>query len=200
MPTDKPKRGGRPTKLNEQVIAEICRFIEAGNWFEVSCRLAGINEETGNVWLKLGRTGQQQGKNKPQPIHKQFAEAVQTAVDRREAALAMQIRKSAQGGTKTHVATKTVTKPDGTKVEERVESLQPPDWRAAAWILERTAPDRWGKQRLEVTGADGGPVKIQNQPVNLSGLTDAEIETLIAAAERLARPGETEGGAGQEAP
>ena len=36
----------------------------------------------------------------------------------------------------------------------------PKDWRAAAFILERRFPDDYGK-RSEVTGKDGGPVKVE---------------------------------------
>lgn len=34
-------------------------------------------------------------------------------------------------------------------------------WQAAAWYLERTAPNRWGRRSsVEVTGAEGGPVRM----------------------------------------
>ena len=39
----------------------------------------------------------------------------------------------------------------------------PPDWRAGAWIAERRWQKRWLKpSKLEHTGADGGPVQVQN--------------------------------------
>lgn len=34
-------------------------------------------------------------------------------------------------------------------------------WQAAAWWLERRAPDRWGRQRQEITGANGGDIVIK---------------------------------------
>ena len=34
------------------------------------------------------------------------------------------------------------------------------DWRPAAWSLEHRRPKDYGRQRLEVTGADGGPVPL----------------------------------------
>jgi hypothetical protein len=32
------------------------------------------------------------------------------------------------------------------------------DWRASAWLLEHCLPQHFAKTRLEVTGADGGPL------------------------------------------
>lgn len=46
-------------------------------------------------------------------------------------------------------------------------------WQAAAWYLERTAPNRWGRRSaLEVTGAEGGPVRID--------VSIDELETKVA--------------------
>lgn len=32
------------------------------------------------------------------------------------------------------------------------------NWKADAWFLERSYPDRWGRTRLEVTGSNGAPM------------------------------------------
>lgn len=48
-----------------------------------------------------------------------------------------------------------------------------PAW--AAWYLERKSPDVWGRRRLEITGADGGPVEVSFDP---SKLTDEQLREI----------------------
>lgn len=42
-----------------------------------------------------------------------------------------------------------------------INQAAPQDWRAAAWILERRFRQEFGKQTLEVTGADGAPMQVE---------------------------------------
>ncbi len=73
---------------------------------------------------------------KPNPKEEAFREffaAVEKARSESEVRNVMYIQRAAQDGT----------------------------WQAAAWFLERSFPRKWGrKDRHEVTGADGGALKI----------------------------------------
>ena len=40
------------------------------------------------------------------------------------------------------------------------------NWQAAAWKLERRYPAMYGRQRLELTGANGGPVVVKVEYVD----------------------------------
>ncbi|MFT3927450.1 MAG: hypothetical protein QM778_33260 [Myxococcales bacterium] len=49
---------------------------------------------------------------------------------------------------------------------QRLNKAGAKDWRADAWMLERRYGKRWRppSQRQELTGANGGPVQLENLP------------------------------------
>lgn len=52
-------------------------------------------------------------------------------------------------------------------------------WQAAAWKLERKFTARWGrKDKLEVTGEDGGPLKVETSEADLA-VKIAELEARL---------------------
>ena len=69
----------------------------------------------------------------------------------------------------------------------------PTDWRAAAFLLERRFPDDYGK-RSEITGKDGGPVKVDTKTQHVFQPTQEawdEVVRIRTEYERL-RDGDTD--------
>ena len=57
-------------------------------------------------------------------------------------------------------------------------ALNPKNWTAAAWWLERRRPDEFGRrERVEMTGKDGGPIDHRS----ISSLSDHERQALAEA-------------------
>lgn len=48
----------------------------------------------------------------------------------------------------------------------------------AAWMLERRYPEMYGRNRVELTGANGGPVQVETR--NLPPLPDDTIDDILA--------------------
>ena len=46
---------------------------------------------------------------------------------------------------------------------QKIQAASHDTWTAAAWILERRFPDRWGRKRIELTGADGNSINVNGK-------------------------------------
>ena len=65
---------GRPSKLTEELQAEICKYIEQGNTYDRACRLTGISDSIFYLWKAEGEKSES-GK------YFEFLEAVKKAAD-----------------------------------------------------------------------------------------------------------------------
>lgn len=148
------RRGGRKTKLTEQLQEDLCRHIESGQFQTIAAALVGIHEATFFRWMQLGEddtTADGTVTRKATPRYREFREAVTRAKVKAEAAMAITVRLAAQNG----------------------------DWKAAAFWLERVQHERWGrKTKTEVTGKGDGPIQTQSVPADLSGLSDKDLADL----------------------
>lgn len=156
MAADKQaEAGGAPTKLTAASGECICTAVRAGIRPEVAARYCGTSPRSYYRWMALGRASD------ADPLHADFAEAVEQALAEWEARDILIIGEAAKN-----------------------------DWHAAAWRLERRLPKVYGKrERHEIANADEGSFKITAGPAfDPDKLTVNELEQLIALTEKGTGP------------
>lgn len=146
---------GSVTKLTEERAERILRALKLGAYLETVAAAGGINRDTLLVWVRDGNRGIDKANRLASKLSKppadpldllpkkeahfaRFAQQYNAALVDAELRALTLVQKAAQG-----------------------EKGVPAVWQAAAWFLERRNPERWGRRRVEVTGADGGVVRAQ---------------------------------------
>lgn len=121
----RPKKRGRPSKLNKALTEKICNFIKMGSYIEVAAQANGIDRTTFTAWMHRGAKAiEAKSKN---PIEKRYIRFVKCI----------------------HKATAEAEIMD----LEKIDMASDTDWKAAAWKLERRYT-RWGaKDQLKITDA-----------------------------------------------
>jgi len=129
---------GRKSKLDDQMIEDICDGIRAGLTQEQAAIQAGIHEATFYRWVKLGQ------KAKAGMFCKFFQSLKKAQVEARQTHLG-RISKASEGNQLVHE--RRVKKDAAGNIVEitLVSKVLPPQWQASAWILERRFPDEFGK-------------------------------------------------------
>lgn len=162
-------RTGRPPSLTPDVAATIVRYMRMGAYIETAAAAAGRSKVTLYEWMKTGARAREKGRRVT--AHEQacidFLNAVDTALAESELEDVSKIATLAQGGrqvTTVREKVQVVDGPNGSKIEQVVERTTntetlAPSLAALTWRLERRFPDKYGRQRIEVTGADGGPLE-----------------------------------------
>lgn len=153
----------RPTLLSTERANQIAALIVAGNDQETAALASGVSKSAHYNWLARGRAERDRLDSNPKLKPKasempflEYVEAIEKARAEAEARLVLRIAKAAE---------------------------EPKTWQAAAWLLERRDPKRWGRvSRTEISGPDGGA--IQSEVV--STVSDAE---LAALADKIAGAG-----------
>lgn len=179
---------GAPTKIDDIVahvngepitVAErIVSALSAGAYIETAAASADVDKVTLYDWLKKGAkantkraSGKALGANEKR--YAEFANEVARAEAEAELIDLGELARVARGG---HKRVTTTTKVDQAGRVETVtrEEVAEPNVAALTWRLERRWVPRWGRrQLLEITGADGGPVKVDSPLTGLMGDLDA---------------------------
>jgi hypothetical protein len=144
---------GRPTKLTPALLTEFCRLLPVCLNYESAAAYVGVDVVTVRRWLKRGarelarleKPGQRP--RKKEAACAEFCTAVKRALAEGEIAAAGTIKKASQAGVRPlRVKRVTVARPDGTTTTTEETVYADAQWTAAAWLLERRFPDRWGRR------------------------------------------------------
>jgi hypothetical protein len=133
---------GRPSPLVEEEIEKaLLDYIRIGTPVRKAVAAVGIAEKTFYNWMTRGLTERERlatvPNAKPNPTEGIFLQFLQGVERARGEAITKKVAVIAKAGN------------DG-------------DWRAAAWWLERQNPEDFGKtDKIEMTGNNGDPIKVQ---------------------------------------
>jgi hypothetical protein len=191
---DVPKQDGpgAPRKLTPDRMDTIVALIAKGNYMQTACSAAGISTETVRVWLNIAREARDAAHHPENPVpipqdlvdYVGFLERLERAQYASEENAVNTIHAVIDGGWVSKRKQRVL--PDGS-VENELEYAGP-DGRLALEFLARRDPERWGKtpvQRVELTGAGGGPVQVDTGP-QVVGLAE---RLALQASERAALEG-----------
>lgn len=124
------QKGRKPKTIDDPKVKLLLQALQAGNYVETACAYAGLAVSTVYLWLERGRnekTRIEQG-HAPDPkeaTYVEISEAIEKARANAIVANVAVIQQAARTGT----------------------------WQAAAWWLERTMPNQFGRRvQAEVTG------------------------------------------------
>lgn len=132
----KTNRIGRPPKLTDELQDKIVNAIRAGCYVETAVAMNDISKSTFYEWCKMKAKR-----------YRSFSNAVDKAMAEAEARDILVIDREAQGREREYKKDKQgnlILDETGRPILTR-EAI-PPNWRAAAWRLERKHSERWGRR------------------------------------------------------
>lgn len=125
--------GGRPAKINENLIKTITQAVKVGNYLETASAFAGISRSTLYEWLRRGKREKQRlEKNDRARMKKEEALYVLLVDSLEQAQAEAEVR-------------------DVALIGEAAKS----QWQAAAWRLERKYPNKWGRTKQRENEEEG---------------------------------------------
>jgi hypothetical protein len=127
-------------KLTKELTDEICKYISQGVSKRSSAEAAGISEVSFYSYFNRGEKLLDAGKDEKN-VFVYFYK---------------QVKKAETFFKLSHL--------------KNIKNAAEEDWRASAWMLERCFPEEYGRNRVEITGANGGAVEHS---------VDAEVKSAV---------------------
>lgn len=169
------------------VADQVVEVLAAGGFEKDAAARAGVDKTTLRGWVATGSRARRQvlaGERRAHDLTEHEGQCVRllARVEKAEAdartMLTATAARVAQGGI---VSTERTRKTDADgQVSETVTTRETlPDGRLALQMLAQRWPAEWGRNRIEITGADGGPVTVDAAPIR-----DMIAQRLAAIRER----------------
>lgn len=171
-------RPGALTKLTLVRLKKIVTVLVAGNYVGTACEFAGIGRSTFDEWRRRGETEMA----RVNAMRNHDADALMEEFDGKDP---RQPNAKGEPSDKASPEYMWANRPKPFKVEEwpyvvfqaqimqaraaaevralhQINSAMGTNWQAAAWFLERTKPDQYGRrERINLEGsAEGEPIKV----------------------------------------
>lgn len=169
------QKTGNNYKFDSERAAKILRFLRAGAPTTTAAMAAGVSVVTFRAWLKAGADGRT-------PDLAKFNRDVDESIGQARVGFMLEISRAGRATPGTP-ATKAIAGKKGKPGTPGRPGVPPKDgdWRALAWLLERTAPKEFGRHlAFEHTGPDGSAIPIIPAvlvlPANGRDVADDEVE------------------------
>ncbi len=147
--------------LTKEIQAQIVEILEAGNYQKTAYESLGIPKATYFNWLKEGEKAEsKEGKlTKKEETYLDFLDSIKRAVQVARQKNLQCVQDATQGGA---VISETEYFDKSGNVSSKKTVYSAPSWQAAAWFLERTSPDEFGRRdRHEHIGKGGRNITIE---------------------------------------
>ncbi len=156
---------GRKGKYNEEILERVKAYARDGLTELEMCKKLNIGQTTFTYWKRL-------------------YPALMTALKENKEVVDNQVVGALLRNALGFEYTEEVLTKDGFVMAVKKYAL--PNTTAQIFWLKNRQPDKWREKReTELTGKNGGPIEVKNTDIDLSGLTDEELEKLEEISSRI---------------